>query len=706
MNLADCLTKMPNAFYYYMAESLGITLKCASDKVSKHLLEKLTDGDFLREMLSRLTPEETAALDILVFQGDDNGVGQELAHQFLNQRRKDKKVPAKQVVNGLIAKGLVYAGRYGYRDIYFVPADLRNILAALLSEGYRDKLELLSPGTQPVDLRHDHLAIYQDILTFLAYIEFQEVRVTQKRVIFKRTVEKLLSRFAVREVENPAVPSLGDYPERFELIYNYCSMRKLLVIDDEDRVRVTDLGRAWVKLDLAGKVRDVFDFWLEWYLERDKLVRRGYFLAGAAPAGAWARVDSLIPLIQELPQPWQGSLARNFGSWLLNHLIRLGIWEAGREPESRQVVVCWTDLGLGLRGAQANNNNSGLPEPEQRFYVQPNYELLIPKFLDYQLRWELELMADLVKVDQILTYKLSKESLHRALEQGLSWQEALLFLEQYSANPLPQNVRYSLEEWGRQYGRLEFMDVMLLRCADVQLAGEIKSSRKLKAYILGEVSPTHLVVPRADFQEILGLLTKEGYLPRRGIITYEGTAQGKIKGSTEGEPGRSTAGTKATKLNMLTGQGGEQGEPDYFLEVAKRRKETASPYKTFPVLSPPKLPARNTTVAQLPLKGKTVEAPAEIKYFQEPDLFSRKVNSDSRSVRDMVELIEEAIYNQWSLRIKYFTEGRGKSKQRVIQPFDLEQRGANYFCHAYCTWREEDRVFKVSNIEDIEVFED
>jgi hypothetical protein len=99
--------------------------------------------------------------------------------------------------------------------------------------------------------------------------------------------------------------------------------------------------------------------------------------------------------------------------------------------------------------------------------------------------------------------------------------EILEFLETYSKTNIPQNIKLSIQEWGARYGQVYFMDVMLLRCKNERLAQELKSSKPIAKHILGEISPTDLVISREKIEELKRLLEKQNFMPLAEIVTLE-----------------------------------------------------------------------------------------------------------------------------------------------------------------------------------------
>ena len=84
---------------------------------------------------------------------------------------------------------------------------------------------------------------------------------------------------------------------------------------------------------------------------------------------------------------------------------------------------------------------------EQRWFVQPNFEWLIPFNFPLDLRWKAAQFADLVQTDRLCTYVLSGDFVKRGLAKGWTAEDIVQFLKRYSAVPLPQNVVASIRQW-------------------------------------------------------------------------------------------------------------------------------------------------------------------------------------------------------------------------------------------------------------------
>ena len=77
----------------------------------------------------RPNPEEMLALRLITLAAGGSGVVIEQCHQKLNQLSRKWRRNGAKVIEALISRGLVFVRREGYRHIYFVPEDLREVLS-------------------------------------------------------------------------------------------------------------------------------------------------------------------------------------------------------------------------------------------------------------------------------------------------------------------------------------------------------------------------------------------------------------------------------------------------------------------------------------------------------------------------------------------------------------------------------------------------
>lgn len=97
------------------------------------------------------------------------------------------------------------------------------------------------------------------------------------------------------------------------------------------------------------------------------------------------------------------------------------------------------------------------PEVRGRLIVQPSYTVLILPPIDGPTLQQLQRIAEPVRLGEVAEFKLTQAALYAAAQRGTSVAEAVAFLEERSEQPLPQNVRYSLDGWGRAFEQAQLL---------------------------------------------------------------------------------------------------------------------------------------------------------------------------------------------------------------------------------------------------------
>lgn len=155
-------------------------------------------------------------------------------------------------------------------------------------------------------------------------------------------------------------------------------------------------------------------------------------------------------------------------------------------------------------------------------YVQPNFEILLPRSASWTNRWALSQFAVLEQQDQMLKYRLDKVYLMNALKRGLAADDVLSILKNLSTYPLPENLVLTVQQWIESFGQVTFMRLSLLECTTPEQAASIASARKYRDYVLGLYTPTAVIV--REVEKLRKLLEKQGIFPTTGVLDGAGVA--------------------------------------------------------------------------------------------------------------------------------------------------------------------------------------
>lgn len=467
----------------------------------------------IKDVLAGLGQDELAALKVVCFEGGHEGITVERCHQRVNQITGKRRKNASQIILKLAEFGLVRSGRANYRQVYFVPEELRDPLRSFFTGLLAAKVVL--GEDQVTNPRQCGIDLLRDICLFLSYLRKNEVRLTQGGFIFKRHLKALLEGFTTPyEPGAPEDPVLEVHPEPLNFIYSFAEEERLTA-RDQGLLKVTPKVREWLTAPQAEKRRRLLAFWQDRFLSWHRDFGTALTILASLDPGVWVSLPALAEELGPMMVHLRGEIYPRMERFLFRFLFLSGMIELGDGPPAGRLSPAGrlTPAGRALL--------AGLPLPEEpeeeSFFVQPNYEILAPRNLALPVLWELELAADLAKPDRMMIYHLSKETVYRALKEGLTAEEITAFLGERARAGLPQNVAYAIADWASAYGRLYFQDACLLRCSDEVLAAAVKASRRAGKFILGEITPRDLLVDRRDYPQLLEALVEDGHLPKPGI---------------------------------------------------------------------------------------------------------------------------------------------------------------------------------------------
>ena len=511
MLLLECLMRVPAEQFSAMARSVGLDPEGNREALTDELAARLTDKVRLTELLAGLTEEEWAALKVVFFNGGDQGITVELCHQIVNLLSgKRRKSPAK-AVEELQNRGLIFLRSQNYRQVFFIPSDLLESLEGILNRQMVQRICLTA--SEPLRPAPPERDLVEDVHRFLAFVYKNDITLTQQGQIFKRHLRALLDLLFMGAEDEESL--VGRYPEPLGLLVGYALDRHLVARED-GRLLATRELKPWVAQPMGGKQLDLFRYWQDRYFYPDLQT----FLSVARTVGEqWISVGRLVAEVEPLINPSQrGSFLLRLKHHLSTFLAPMGLCELGQAgPLEEPDLACrMTASGLAVLAGEAPAATEGVVA--DGVLLQATFEAIVPRPVHPDVIWHMELMADLVKrADRTLTYRLSKQSVNRGLKAGLSGDEMLDFLRAHSSTGVPQNVAFDLKSWAGAYGQVYLQAVTLLRCSDPILAQQVKASRRTARFVVGELTPTDLIVREKEYKDLLEALEADGLMPRPGI---------------------------------------------------------------------------------------------------------------------------------------------------------------------------------------------
>lgn len=155
--------------------------------------------------------------------------------------------------------------------------------------------------------------------------------------------------------------------------------------------------------------------------------------------------------------------------------------------------------------------------PAFEIIVQPNFEVLaIGDRPDASALWKLARFSQPSHEERVRRYVLERKSFTAALGRGLSASEALTLLEGLSRSPIPQNVRFSINDWGQMSERIKvWPDALWIEAEGVEDLAKALPASLLQRLGAGTCAGGHFVSAAPEAATLREVLPA-----RRTVLDY------------------------------------------------------------------------------------------------------------------------------------------------------------------------------------------
>jgi len=510
MTLGDLLSDLDAKQVQDLAKLWKVPYRSSDSfgKTVRQLCEAYTDSR-IKEQLNRLDDEQRRSLDMLAVLFD-------ASHQPMGLQEGSRKVnellgvkgQGERMIRTLMNRGFLFLYKYYWHDRIFVPDEVWPVLHRQIAESAVKRILEQAAAGRVEETAHCGLAVHHDFLTLLSAIGHDRVEISQKGQIYKRTINKIMTRFRGTDTYFPAsieeketqpryFQFLSDFIERHELVY----FEKIALLDPESIQAFMSVSYVeWTKHFYVEYLEGLYG---EVHALPLRLIRSILYRLGTE---AWASWPALIDELTRLMQPWGVSVtAQHLNRLFYDPLTAFGLIRRGKDERGTEVWK-WTDWGKEyiLRDMlDTSLNDSRIAEMQvDRFYVQPNLELVVPETILPAIRWQVEAIAELVRSDSALVYRFTRERTLQALESGWTLETIEAFLHRHGHTPPAANVMRTLQDWSAGYGKAVLWDVMVLEVKDKEIARLAKEDKKLAKLIVGMFSPQAFVIRRSDEQQV------------------------------------------------------------------------------------------------------------------------------------------------------------------------------------------------------------
>ncbi|MGY1733074.1 helicase-associated domain-containing protein [Geodermatophilus sp. SYSU D01045] len=251
-----------------------------------------------------------------------------------------------------------------------------------------------------------------------------------------------------------------------------------------------------------------------------------------APPGCGLAPDDLVALLRWRTPRRADRLAPVPD--MLAEAARVGVLVGG--------VLSSGGRGLLTRGEEgaADGVQGLLPEPVDHVLAQPDLTLVAPGPLVADLADTLAVVADVESSGGATVFRVSESSVRRALDAGWSATDLHEFFTRASRTPVPQALRYLVDDVARQHGRLRVGAIeCYVRSDDHGLLSQVLGDRRTTGAELRRLAPG-VLVSGLGADEVLTVLRAAGYAPAGespgGAVLTRPPARPRAAGRRPGPP--------------------------------------------------------------------------------------------------------------------------------------------------------------------------
>lgn len=409
----------------------------------------------------------------------------------------------------LAEKGVVYSTANTSSQFFYV-------IPEPLVDGLVDALDAdLSLPT----FDHEDMRIMEDrpfcppleftLTSLAAYIDQHAPRLTQRHEIYRNDKEEMDAFFAqLWETDS----------DLFAFHLDFLMMHGMIELRGEYMALNSDVVEEWLRLepedqrDLVFRALDTRFDMAEWVL-----------WAVHAGGGEWLPERPLATLYRRWKrgEDWRQRLQRgqtqsgrtgDRDSYSFAPLVRTGLLELGQWGQEKF-------YRLSPRGKK-------LLEPDEddgfrQFYLTPSFEIMAPAGLAPVMLFRIGELAELTGCDRANTYRITEQSIERAMSRGWRRDDVLQFLRDNSQIGLPENVEQTLKGWIGHRGDVEFHDVTLLTVHRSQIR-RLEGNKRVKPYLLHRFAPGMYAIDRSRRDEVIQVLRDSGFDPNPEARGYPG----------------------------------------------------------------------------------------------------------------------------------------------------------------------------------------
>jgi hypothetical protein len=353
----------------------------------------------------------------------------------------------------------------------------------------------------------------------MVYISQNELKLGKNGTLHKRQLQKWTQMLPIRDewlrATGITYAYSNEYPASLAIVLDVMSRLQIVEIGSEQLSLNNEAAKHWLLMSEALQNKCIYELWKQVVFPAECWLQHAILLLERQPEKAWVSTESIMEWLRkhgmiskESKADDEARVEQLEGKWLLP-LLAFGWLEKGTSSTERIGSLSqyrWRKHPLIAASVSVMTVGEGC------FYVQPDFEVLVPPGTPSAIRWELSALADHRYTDCMSLYIISKPSLTKGMESGRGIDHMLKFLERHAIYGVPDNVKLTLEQWAKPYGKVRIERVLLLRCEDKTVATSIGKLPGTAECLLEAVGDQAWLVRAEQLAILTELLDKAGWM--------------------------------------------------------------------------------------------------------------------------------------------------------------------------------------------------
>ncbi|OAB33818.1 helicase-associated domain-containing protein [Paenibacillus glacialis] len=345
-------------------------------------------------------------------------------------------------------------------QLYYIPMDLLPLLHQILYTH-----ELLEVKEEVLVMKEAKPGLVLDLFHVLVFIALDQIALTTKGTVHKKSIQKIAERMNLKAEDLNELTLLltnaENVPLHVAIILDLLHCLKLIAREPKYIVVQEKALCMWLNLNAEQMtsvlVKIVTERYGTYHSEMQHLCCS--ICQPALLSGNWVEIEPLLDWMtqqQMLDSSHRVEMSIQAKAWLCA-LAGFGWMDVGMLSGNR-ICFRWSISSNEVLNAfnyDMASLNTPLENPTGRFYVQPDFDIIVLPDIPYLLRWKLMMFTDIRKSDRMSIYRLSKDSITQAVKRGMGIDEVMRFMTEYAETGVPEHISLTLRQWDKETNHAE-----------------------------------------------------------------------------------------------------------------------------------------------------------------------------------------------------------------------------------------------------------